>query len=55
MARKIIVQFETELPKNATETQIQEWLEFELGQHGQMSEGNPLALCDIDAEVVSFN
>ena len=54
MARRISVEFDVVLPDEVTEEQIQEWLEYELGQSGQISKENPLVLCDIEAEMVSF-
>lgn len=55
MARRISVEFDVVLPDDATEDQVQEWLEYELGKIWQMSKENPLVLCDIEAEIVSFN
>lgn len=55
MARRISVEFDVVIPEEATDEQVQEWLEYELHQRGTMSADSPLALCDIDAYGVSFN
>jgi hypothetical protein len=46
---KITVSFDAEVPDIATDGDIQEWLEFELGAACQMKE-SPLSTVDLEAE-----
>jgi hypothetical protein len=46
---RVSVTFTLELPVAATPTQIQEWLNFELGANGSM-QCNPLDAYDINAD-----
>lgn len=49
---RIKVEFEVDLPVDADDQQIQEWLSFGLGERGEMKLSNPLS--DHDIEAVSF-
>jgi len=47
--KRISVQFEADVPEDATEAQIEEWVRFGLHERGDMSARNPLAEHDVDA------
>ena len=49
---KITVEFDVEVPEEATTEQIQEWLDYELGG-GSMKSDNPCR-GDIEAQTVYF-
>jgi hypothetical protein len=52
---KIQVQVEIEVPvADATDEQIQEWLEFKLGIRADISIKNPLHDQDIDGDCVTY-
>ena len=48
MKRKL-VKFEIDIPVDATESEITEWVKFELGATAQMSAGNPLVMFSLEA------
>jgi len=50
--RNINVQFSVDVPDDATDEQIQEWLNFELGASGRMSMSNP---CEGSIDADSFS
>lgn len=51
----IMVEVEIEVPvEDATDEQIQEWLEFQLGSRGRISIKNPLHDQDIEAHCVTY-
>ena len=51
--REIQVSFKTTVPDDATNEQVQEWLEFELNARGGMSGENPLSSNPIEADSFS--
>ncbi|MGL5536747.1 hypothetical protein [Aeromonas sp. Y311-2] len=51
--REIKVSFTTSVPDDATDEQVQEWLEFELNASGGMSGENPLSSNPIEADSFS--
>lgn len=46
---KLKVEFEVTVPDGVTLKQAEEWLLFQLGEHGGMPASNPLADTDIKA------
>ena len=53
MTKTIEVKFETELPVEATDQQIQKWLEYVLGATGGIKSSNPLS--DYGLEALFFS
>lgn len=47
------VYFSVTIPEDVSQKNVREWLEFELGANGKMSQKNPL--CGIDLEANSFS
>ncbi len=45
---RIHVSFSVEVPEPASEEQVREWVEFELGR-SSIKGANPLSKCDIEA------
>lgn len=55
MTKLIDVKFETELPVEATDQQIQQWLEYCLGATGGIESSNPLSDYDLEAHFLSVD
>lgn len=49
MMRRVSVEFEVEIPVEATDEQIVEWLRYTFGELGGMSAVNPLSEYDGEA------
>lgn len=47
--KRISVQFEADVPEEATGEQTEEWVNFCLGARGSMAADNPLATHDMEA------
>jgi hypothetical protein len=50
MGATVEVRFNLEVPEEATDEQIHEWLEFELGVTGSISVENPLSSTELMAD-----
>lgn len=50
--RRLQVTFDLDLPETATEEEIQEWLDMELGASGSLSGENPLIHSGVEADRV---
>jgi hypothetical protein len=48
--KTVSVEFQVEIPVEATEEEIEEWVRFCLGEHGSMCGDNPLSCHDLQAE-----
>ncbi len=55
MSRQISVEFSLELPCEATDKQVEEWLRFELGETCMIAAGNPLSNFDLRAATGSVS
>jgi hypothetical protein len=49
---KFSVEFEIDVPVDATEEQVEEWLSFQLGETASIMCSNPLSSHDIEASNV---
>ena len=48
------VRFTVAIPDIATENEILEWLRFELGDNGEMSQENPLVDTELEGKSISI-
>ena len=47
------VRFTVAIPDEATENEILEWLRFELGDNGEMSQENPLVDTELEGKSIT--
>ncbi len=43
---KVRVEVEVTIPADASEEQVQEWIEFSIGNQGELMHNNPLIYCE---------
>lgn len=48
--KKVTVQFDVEVPDNATDTEIEAWVSFYVGATGSLAYDNPMIDMDLNAE-----
>lgn len=55
--RTIVVTYETQVPDEATDEQVMEWLRYVLDERQDTSENNPMRGCGAEPDVntISFN
>lgn len=49
------VEFVANLPEDITKEQVEEYMRFELGERGSMTNENPLVGRDLEADFMSVN
>ena len=54
MTQEISVSFKVEVPVEATDSEIREWLKFQLGESGCCSSDNPLVGFELNGSDVWF-
>lgn len=48
--KRIRVEFELVLPCDATDSEVDEWVRYEIGANGQIKIANPLSRHDLEAD-----